>query len=184
MSEPALILLLGDQLALAHGAMRNARPGVDSILMAEVRDEASYVRHNRHKIALIFSAMRHCRDELRSRGFNVIYYSYEDGKASLCEALQAGLQRCQAASVVCCEPGEFRLLEELRQWELSVPLEIIPDDRFLASHADFSEWKRDRKQLRMEYFYRQMRRKYAVLLDADGAPEGGQWNYDASNRQG
>jgi deoxyribodipyrimidine photolyase-related protein len=183
-SEPALILLLGDQLALAHGAMRNARPGVDSILMAEVRDEASYVRHNRHKIALIFSAMRHCRDELRSRGFNVIYYSYEDGKASLCEALQAGLQRCQAASVVCCEPGEFRLLEELRQWELSVPLEIIPDDRFLASHADFSEWKRDRKQLRMEYFYRQMRRKYAVLLDADGAPEGGQWNYDASNRQG
>ncbi|MEH6635863.1 MAG: cryptochrome/photolyase family protein [Halioglobus sp.] len=184
MSEHALILVLGDQLAPQHGAMKNARPGVDCILMAEVRDEACYVRHNRHKIALIFAAMRHFRDELRARGFTVIYYGYEDGKASLLQAVQAGLKVCNAGSVRCCEPGEFRLLKELRQWVLPVPLEVIPDDRFLASHAEFADWMRGRKQLRMEYFYRLMRRRYDVMLDADGAPEGGQWNYDASNRQG
>ena len=88
-SEHALILVLGDQLAPQHGAMKNARPGVDCILMAEVRDEACYVRHNRHKIALIFAAMRHFRDELRARGFTVIYYCYEDGKASLLQDVQA-----------------------------------------------------------------------------------------------
>ena len=184
MTRPALILLLGDQLAVEKGAMTNARPGVDSILMAEVGEEANYVRHNRHKITLIFSAMRHCRDELRARGFDVIYYRYEDGKASLLEAVQAGLQGCNAELVRCCEPGEFRLLEEMRQWSLQVPLQIIPDDRFLATHDDFSDWMRGRRQLRMEYFYRVMRRRYAILLDADGGPEGGKWNYDAANRKG
>src|SRR5210317_2029554 len=108
--------------------MTNARPGVDSILMAEVGEEANYVRHNRHKIALIFSAMRHCRDELRTRGFNVIYYRYEDGKASLLQAVEAALAVCNVGALRCCEPGEFRLLAEMRQWSLQVPLQIIPDD--------------------------------------------------------
>ena len=184
MTPPALILLLGDQLAVEQGAMTNARPGVDSILMAEVGEEANYVRHNRHKIALIFSAMRHCRDELRTRGFNVIYYRYEDGKASLLEAVEAALAVCNVGALRCCEPGEFRLLAEMRQWSLQVPLQIIPDDRFLATHDDFSDWMRGRKQLRMEYFYRVMRRRYAILLDADDGPEGGKWNYDAANRKG
>jgi len=34
----------------------------------------------------------------------------------------------------------------------------------------------------MEFFYREMRRRYHVLLDADGRPEGGTWNFDADNR--
>jgi len=67
---------------------------------------------------------------------------------------------------------------------MPVPLQIVPDDRFLASHADFEEWAAGRKQLRMKYFYRLTRCKYGLLLDADGEPEEGQWNYDASNRQG
>ena len=184
MSEPALILVLGDQLSPSHGALRDARPGVDTIVMAEVREEATYARHNRHKIALIFAAMRHCCQALRAAGFSVIYYDYEAGKTSLLEAVESALQSCSAASVRCCEPGEYRLQAALQQWSLSVPLEIVPDDRFLASHGEFADWAKGRKQLRMEYFYRLMRRKYNVLLDAEGAPEGGKWNYDASNRQG
>lgn len=182
--EPALILLLGDQLSLEHGAMKDARAGIDTILMAEVREEATYVRHNRQKIALVFAAMRHRRDELRKRGFSVIYFCYDEGKRSLLEAVEAGLGKCDAALVRCCEPGEFRLLNELRQWKLTAALEIVEDDRFLADHDEFAEWAQGRKQLRMEYFYRSMRRKYGVLLDVQGGPEGGKWNYDASNRQG
>ena len=63
-TPPALILILGDQLTPDRGALREARPGVDTVVMAEVRQEATYVRHNKQKIALIFSAMRHFRDEL------------------------------------------------------------------------------------------------------------------------
>jgi len=105
MNEPALILVLGDQLTLGRGALRNARPGTDTIIMAEVREEACYVRHNRHKIVLIFAAMRHFRDTLRQRGFSVIYFQYEEGRASLFDAVQDGLSRCDAKVLRCCEPA-------------------------------------------------------------------------------
>ncbi|MEM1398699.1 MAG: cryptochrome/photolyase family protein, partial [Pseudomonadota bacterium] len=39
-----------------------------------------------------------------------------------------------------------------------------------------------RKQLRMEYFYRDMRRKTGLLMDGD-EPVGGKWNFDAENRK-
>jgi deoxyribodipyrimidine photolyase-related protein len=184
MHPPALVLVLGDQLAAAHGALKEARPGVDTILMAEVAEEASYVRHNRHKIAFIFAAMRHFRDALRERGFTVIYYPYEAGMQSLLQAVQAALMESDATLVRCCEPGEYRLLHQMRNWQLAVPLAWVEDDRFLASQQDFVDWAEGRKQLRMEYFYRLMRRKYEILLDENDKPEGGKWNYDSENRRG
>jgi deoxyribodipyrimidine photolyase-related protein len=184
MARSTLVLVLGDQLDPARGALRDARPGVDTILMAEVAEEASYVRHNRHKIAFIFSTMRHFRDELRARGIEVLYYPYEAGMQSLHQAVLHGLEKRPAERVRCCEPGEHRLYSQMRQWRLPVPLEWVDDNRFLASHEDFAAWAKDRKQLRMEYFYREMRRKYQLLLDDAGGPEGGKWNYDSENRRG
>ena len=184
MLSPALILVLGDQLDVAHGALKEARPGVDTVLMAEVAEEASYVRHNRHKIAFIFSAMRHFRDDLRERGFEVLYYPYEAGIQSLLQAVCSALENTNAKVVRCGEPGEYRLLQEMRQWRLELPLELVEDDRFLAAQKDFVAWAEGRKQLRMEYFYRVMRRKYTILLDENGKPEGGKWNYDSENRRG
>jgi deoxyribodipyrimidine photolyase-related protein len=183
-AQPALILVLGDQLTPGRGALRDARPGIDTVVMAEVRQEATYVRHNKMKIALIFSAMRHFRDELESLGFSVIYYRYEEGKASLLEAAEAALERCGADSLRICEPGEYRLLHEMQGWRLSVPLTLVADDRFLCSRDEFGEWAGDRKQLRMEHFYRVMRKRYQLLLDENDGPEGGKWNYDQSNRKG
>jgi len=183
-ADPSLILVLGDQLTPGRGALKGARPGTDSVIMAEVRDEATYVPHNRHKIALIFSAMRHFRDELRDRGFTVHYFEYGEGPDSLREAVEAALEHSAARRLVCCEPGEPRLLEELRNWHLDAPLNLVPDDRFLASREDFAQWAEGRKQLRMEHFYREMRRRYDILLDDEGKPEGGQWNFDSENRRG
>ncbi len=179
-----LILVLGDQLSADRGALKGTEPGRDTVLLAEVVEEATYVRHNRHKIAFIFAAMRHFGAELRERGFDVIHYAYTDGKKSLLEAVEAALAETDATAVRVCEPGEYRLLDAMRQWSLPVPLQMVDDDRFLATHEEFDDWAEGRKQLRMEYFYRQMRRKYKLLLDEDGEPEGGKWNYDASNRQG
>ena len=184
MTTPALILVLGDQLSLGRGALRDARPGVDTILMAEVAEEASYVCHNQHKIAFIFSAMRHFARKLREAGFDVIYYDYAEGKTSLLHAVSAGLESSGAEQLRCCEPGEYRLLQAMRQWRLPVALELVEDDRFLATRDEFLGWAEGRKQLRMEYFYRQMRRKYGLLLDGEGNPAGGKWNYDADNRRG
>ncbi|GAB5451307.1 MAG: cryptochrome/photolyase family protein [Halioglobus sp.] len=184
MTKPRLILVLGDQLTANRGALRDAVPGRDVILMAEVHSEATYVVHNKHKIALIFSAMRHFRDALRDRGFEIIYFEYTDGLPSLEAAVREALNQCDVASVRCVEPGEHRLLSSLRQWQFTVPLELIADDRFMSTREAFDTWARGRKQLRMEYFYRAMRKQHQLLMNADDTPAGGQWNFDAENRRG
>lgn len=103
----------------------------------------------------------------------------------LLDTLLEDIQRIRPKSIHIVEPGEWRLRERLRVLEstLSCGLIIHEDRHFLCSHEDFSRHSHGRKQLRMEFFYREMRRKHAVLLDDDGAPVGGQWNYDADNRQ-
>jgi deoxyribodipyrimidine photolyase-related protein len=186
MTSPTLTLILGDQLSPANPALRATDRKRDVVLLAEVTEEASYVRHNRHKIALLFSAMRHFRDRLLADGYEVIYLAFDDGVRSLEEAVRETLAGTGARAVRCCEPGEYRLAVALEVWpeRLQVPVAVLDDDRFLASREDFEQWARGRKQLRMEYFYREMRRRYGLLMDDDGEPEGGHWNYDAENRSG
>lgn len=181
-----LTLVLGDQLTPDTGALKDAVPAETHVLMAEVADEASYVRHNRHKIALIFSAMRHFRDELRSLGFRVTYFAYEDDIGSLTEALDRAIEGEGVTTVSCCEVGEYRVQQLLEDWSSrsGVPLEWVADDRFLCSTQEFQAWAQGRKAFRMEHFYRVMRRRYEILLDDQGEPEGGRWNYDQENRAG
>jgi deoxyribodipyrimidine photolyase-related protein len=64
-----------------------------------------------------------------------------------------------------------------------VPLTLHEDPHFLCTPADFSAWAAGRKVLVMEHFYRVMRKRWRVLLAADGTPEGGEWNYDTENRK-
>ncbi|KGE04706.1 cryptochrome/photolyase family protein [Pseudohaliea rubra] len=186
MNEKTLTLVLGDQLSFANPALVATDRERDVVLLAEVAEEAAYVAHNRHKIALIFSAMRHFRDALRDAGYSVHYVAYDDGVPSLEAAARQTLDAAGATALRCCEPGEARLAAAMAGWQagLGVPVSILEDSRFLCSRDDFAAWAKGRKQLRMEYFYREMRRRYGLLLDADGRPEGGQWNYDAENRSG
>ena len=184
MSRETAILLLGDQLSWSHPALQQADPETTVVILAEVREEASYVRHNRHKIALLFSAMRHFAEALSKRGYQVAYYPYEESLPSLLAACERAQEQWRYERLLICEPGEYRLLEQMRSWSdtLGVPIELLEDTRFLASRQDFSDWASGRKQLRMEYFYRDMRKRYELLMDA-GQPQGGKWNYDADNRQ-
>jgi deoxyribodipyrimidine photolyase-related protein len=185
MPNSKLILVLGDQLSWSNPAIAAADPQADGIILAEVREEASYVPHNRHKIALIFSGMRHFAQSLRERGFTVYYTEISAGLTSLEDACADALKRHGAKSIEVCSPGEHRLLAAMREWSprLGVAVNLLEDTRFLASSADFSAWATGRKQLRMEYFYREMRKRYGLLLDGQD-PCGGQWNYDADNRKG
>ncbi|MBS3744411.1 MAG: cryptochrome/photolyase family protein, partial [Wenzhouxiangellaceae bacterium] len=66
---------------------------------------------------------------------------------------------------------------------LGVPVHVLEDERFVSTPDEFAEWAGDRAQLRMEFFYRRMRRKTGLLMSEDGEPEGGQWNFDADNRR-
>jgi deoxyribodipyrimidine photolyase-related protein len=181
-----LRFVLGDQLTRDVSSLRDARPGEDIILMAEVMEEATYVRHHKQKIAFLFSAMRHFAAALRAEGFDVRYIRLDDGApcASFTDALMRTLAETGASRVVVTEPGEYRVLEMMRGWEAMapVPVEMRADDRFYCSIDDFRAWAKGKASYRLEYFYRDLRRRFAILMDGVD-PVGGQWNFDAENRK-
>lgn len=180
-------LILGDQLTHDLASLRVLDPKVDRLIMAEVRDEATYVKHHKQKIALLFSAMRHFAQELRDAGWQVDYYEYnsQGNFKSLFDVVAHYAKEYSAERLVLTQCGEYRLQNAMdREWSkaLNIPVEVYGDDRFIATTKEFADWADGRKQLRMEYFYREMRRKTGYLMK-DGEPEGGQWNYDADNRK-
>lgn len=181
-----LHLVLGDQLSHSLSALGDATPHGSLVLMAEVMAEASYVRHHQKKIAFLFSAMRHFSEELQARGFTVRYVRLDDpdNSQSLLGEVERALAETGAEGLVLTEPGEYRLMDEMRGWQakLGVPVEIREDDRFLITRAGFGRWADRRRELRMEYFYRDMRRHFGVLMRGE-EPEGGQWNFDKENRK-
>ena len=138
----------------------------------------------RKKIAFLFSAMRHFAQTLRRAGWQVRYTQLTDAgnTGSITGELSRALEDEGAGSALVTEPGEYRLRAAIEDWGKDHTLAMLEDDRFVASHQEFRTWAEGRKQLRMEYFYREMRRKTGLLMDGD-APKGGQWNLDAENRK-
>ena len=181
-----LRLILGDQLDPNLSSLTDIAAGTDLVLMCEVRTEATYVKHHKKKIAFVFSAMRHFADALESQGLTVRYVKYDDPEnaGSLLGEVQRTCAAYDITEVIVTSPGEYRLVEDISGWEeqLQRPVTLRTDDRFLSTAEEFATWASGRKQLRMEYFYREMRRKYSVLLD-NGEPIGSKWNYDAENRK-
>ena len=181
-----LILVLGDQLTPMISSLAAGDPTRDRVLMAELHDEASYVRHHKKKIAFIFSAMRHFAEELRAAGWTVDYVALDhpENQGSFTAQVAHAVAIHQPEQVIATNAGEWRVAEMIKGWQaaLGLPVTILPDTRFIATIPEFLAWAEGRKQLRMEYFYRDMRRKTGLLMDGD-QPEGGQWNYDAENRK-
>ena len=181
-----LRLILGDQLSENISSLRNANKADDHILICEVKSEATYVRHHKKKIAFLFSAMRHFSKSLEDLNFKLTYIKYDDvnNTGSLFGEVKKKIDNNNFKKIVITMPNEFRLYSEMIEWEnkLNIPVEIKEDDRFLCTTEDFNTWASERKQLRMEYFYRNMRRKYDILMDGDN-PIGGQWNFDSENRK-
>lgn len=180
-----LTLILGDQLSLNNQALANTRAN-DIILMAEVASEAGYVPHHKHKIALIFSAMRHFSEHLRSLGFQVLYIEIGQGIASMTEAVQVAIEHYQEIEhIQFCHSGEYRLQQELNALATitDLPSTTYPTVNAISDDNAFSLWARGKKQLRMEYFYRQLRKQTGLLMTDDNQPVGDKWNFDASNRK-
>ncbi|AZL58665.1 cryptochrome/photolyase family protein [Tabrizicola piscis] len=177
-----LVLVLGDQLTPGVAALKAADKARDVVVMAEVMGEGTSVPHHPQKIALILAAMRKFALGLEAEGWRVAYSRLDDPENSQTitgEVLRRAAE-FGAGDVLATKPGEWRLLRDLEELPLTVT--VLEDDRFIASDAEFAEWAAGRKQLRMEWFYRDMRRKTGLMMDGD-KPAGGQWNFDHDNRK-
>jgi len=181
-----LIPIFGDQLSHGLSSLAGQDKKACVILMAEVDEETEYVPHHKSKMVYILSAMRHHAEDLRVAGWAVDYVKLTDAKnsGSLTGEVARAIERHKITALRVTEAGEWRVKAMLDSWPdcFDIPVTILPDDRFLCTHADFESWAKDRKQLRMEFFYRDMRRKSGLMMNGD-APQGGQWNFDAENRK-
>jgi deoxyribodipyrimidine photolyase-related protein len=186
LSPRHLVIVLGDQLDPNSAAFDGFDPKQDAVWMAEVAGEATHVWSHKARIAVFLAAMRHYRDALREVGVTVHYRELDDAdnQGSLGAELRAAIARRRPARVILLEPGEWRVREELQAAlrESGAAWEERADRHFLCTREEFAAHAAGRRQLRMEFFYREMRRKHRVLMDGD-EPVGGAWNFDADNRE-
>ena len=184
------ILVLGDQLDRASAAFDGFDESCDAVWMAEVEEEATYLKQHKLRIAYFFSCMRHFRDDLRGRGREVHYHEQtadrsEDRGRSFREVLRKDVKEHEPDRLIVVQPGDYRVLQDLTDEaeSLGIPLEVREDRHFLCTTDDFNAWADSRSGgLLMESFYRHMRSKTGVLMDG-GEPEGGQWDLDHDNRE-
>jgi len=153
--------------------------------MAEVARESEKVWTSKVRIAFFLSAMRHFRDALLARGWQVHYRELGvPGEETLGGQLRSAVASLRPIGVIVTEPGEWSVAEEIKEAVASagLPLETRIDHHFLCTLEQFAAHAKGRKQLRMEFFYREMRNRTGSLME-DGAPAGGRWNFDAENRE-
>ncbi len=179
-----LILVLGDQLNLSSPALSGFDPAQDGVLMIEAAGEATAVWSHKARIALFLSAMRHFAADVRERGWPLDYVNLDaDEPPEFSARLCAALRRHRPQTLKVVEAGEWRMQQLIAAAcsESGVALHAVDDTHFICSRQEFAGWAKAKRELRMEFFYREMRKKHRVLMEG-GEPVGGQWNFDADNR--
>ena len=175
------VFVMGSQLTMRSGPLSRLEPSETVVLMIESLERSRSAPYHKQKLALVLSAMRHFRLELERAGFKVDYVqtdSFEDG-------IGAHLRRYPGAKITVTQPADHGVAENLSRIvsRHGGSLTVVPDETWLSSQADWDAYARGKKELRMEFFYRQMRRKTGWLMESDSQPIGGKWNFDAENRQ-
>ena len=180
-----LIIVLGDQLDLDASAFDGFDARVDAVWMAEVAEESTHVWSSKPRITMFLSAMRHFALALEDAGRPLHYTRmHASHNVGLAAQLEADIVRLKPAGLVITAPGDWRVLQAIKNVAEAnaLALDIREDRHFFSSVRDFAAHAKGRKSLRMEYFYREQRKRHQILMD-DDQPVGGQWNFDADNRE-
>lgn len=180
-----LNLILGDQLTVDSALFDDLDEQQDKFWMAEVLAESIEIPSSKQRTVLFLSAMRHFAEQLKINSNALIYHSLIEKHADFGTALSAQFKEQRYQKVRCVLPGDYRVvkqIEEICQYH-ELPLEWLEDRHFIAQPGEFSQWMKGRKQPRMEYWYRECRKSRNILMQTDGKPEGGQWNFDKDNRK-
>ncbi|MGN6237967.1 cryptochrome/photolyase family protein [Dyella sp.] len=180
-----LRLILGDQLNARHSWFRRVDGEVVYVLM-EVRSETDYVRHHAQKVLGIFAAMRRFGEALTKAGHRVEYLRIGDerNRHSFADNLPWLIEQFGAARLERMEADEWRVEQAVLQaFDASgLPNAVVSAEHFLLER-DEAATRFEKKVPRMEFFYRDLRRRHQILLEPDGEPRGGRWNFDAENRE-
>ncbi len=181
-----LVLVLGDQLDREASAFDGFDAAVDRVWMAEVAEESTHVWSSQPRTAVFLAAMRHFAKALQDAGRPLSYTRLDapDNAGSLAAQLAQDIARLRPSQLVMTAPGDWRVLQAIKAVAAGagLPLDVREDRHFYVTVREFVAHARGRKSLRLEHFYREQRRRHQVLMDGD-EPAGGQWNFDADNRE-
>ncbi len=181
-----IVIVLGDQLDAGSSALQDFDTTHDVVWMAEVAEESTHVWSAKQRIAVFLSAMRHFAQDLQTQGLPLVYTRLDDAdnRGTLALQLNACIAQLKPAGLVLTAPGDWRVLHGLRAvaTEHKLPLDVRDDTHFFSTVREFAAHAKGRKQLRLEYWYRELRHKHNILMEGKD-PVGGQWNFDADNRE-
>lgn len=181
-----LVVVLGDQLDAQSSALQGFDATQDVVWMAEVAEESTHVWSSKQRIAVFLSAMRHFAEDVRERDLPLVYTRIDEpgNLGTLALELSEAIVQLQPAALVLIAPGDWRVLQNLRAVakQHGLLLDLRDDTHFFSTVREFAAHAQGRKQLRLEYWYRELRHKHDILMEGK-APLGGQWNFDADNRE-
>lgn len=182
-----LRLILGDQLNHKHHWYQEINDRTLYIVIESI-DEATYVKHHIQKVVGFFVAMRSFAEHLRKLGHEVYYLHLDspENQGGITDNLAFYIKKFKIRQLEYQMPDEYRLEESLNTFSttLNIPVQVVDTEHFMTKRDDVENLFAGKKQYLMETFYRQMRKKYAILMEEDGSsPLGGSWNYDQENRK-
>ena len=177
-----LVWILGDQLHENHPALARADKKRDRVLFIESRQRNEQVSYHQLKLVLVFSSMRHRAQALRSEGWTVDYVQLVK---NFSDEIAAQVEKHRPESILMQEPSAYAVRHAIPKLarKLGIPVEVLPTNQFLVPESDFKKWAGESRHLLMENHYRRVRRKLNILIEEDGEPTGGAWNFDSSNRE-
>ena len=168
------VWVLGDQLNRRIGALAAADPSTHRVLLVESTAKLASKHWHVQRAHFVIASMRRFADELRAESFDVDYRR----AASLADGHRLHVAQFQPSEVVVTEPLSWDGLALVRRLGCSV----VRSNQFLCHYDEFASWKSTKKSFKMEDFYRWQRKRLGYLMDGD-EPVGGQWNFDADNRE-
>lgn len=183
MNIKTIRLILGDQLNASHSWYQSKSDDVLYVI-AEMNQEATYVKHHVQKICAFFAAMQAFAMALEKAGHNVLHITLDDERSQLPlnELIALLCERHEADRFEYQRPDEYRLSNQLKLMTLNhAQIFMHETEHFILPYEELGRYFTKDKSTRMENFYRKMRQRFNVLMDND-EPLGGQWNFDADNR--
>ncbi len=174
------IWILGDQLWEEQAALKSCDLSSKiPIILIESLQHIQVRPYHRQKLVLVWSAMRHFANELQDKNLSVTYIQAADNFEN---PLNNWIKDNEISELKVMQPNDRPFAQLIQNLELPCQINLIPNNLFLWSETEFKQWQKNRKRLLMEDFYREGRKRFDILMEAD-QPVGGRWNFDKENRK-
>ena len=174
MKAKHLKLILGDQLNPMHSWFERIDDDVVYVI-AELHQEANYTKHHIQKITAFFAAMNDFARQLESEGHRVCYLTLDDTAKyqDLPELIKALVLTYNSEIFTFQRPDEYRLRAQLSDIsnQLNLPVYEVDSEHFLLPFEELPSHFEAATHVRMENFYRFMRKRFSILTDDFKGPK-------------